>query len=93
MGGMARFVLQFDYSDPDLRARVRPRHLDYVAKLHESGQVVAAGPYDDGSGALIVYEAADEAEARSLVDGDPYASEGVMSAPVLRGWNVLFPPS
>ena len=88
---MARYVLQFEYADPDLRARVRPRHLEYVGALHESGRVVAAGPFEDGSGALIVYEAADEAEARDLVDGDPYAVDGVMVAPVLRAWNVLFP--
>ena len=90
---MARFVLLFRYSDPDLRARVRPRHLEYVGALHEAGQVVSAGPFDDGSGALIVYEAADEAEARALMDADPYAVEGVMEQPLLRGWNVLFPPS
>jgi uncharacterized protein YciI len=90
---MATYVLQFEYADPDLRARVRPRHLEYVRALHESGRVVSAGPFEDGSGALIVYEAADEAEARALVDGDPYAVEGVMAAPVLRAWNVLFPAS
>ena len=90
---MARFALLFEYSDPDLRARVRPAHLDYLGALHENGQVVSAGPFEDGSGALIVYEAADEAEARALVDADPYAVEGVMEAPLLRGWKVLFPPS
>ena len=90
---MAHYVLQFAYADPDLRARVRPRHLDYVGALHESGQVVSAGPFEDGSGALIVYEASDEAEARALVDADPYAVEGVMAEPVLRAWKVLFPPS
>ena len=88
---MARFVLLFRYSDPDLRARVRPRHLEYVAALHEAGQVVSAGPFDDGSGALVVYEAADESEARALVDADPYAVEGVMAEPVLRAWTVVVP--
>ena len=90
---MAHFVLQFEYADPDLRARVRPRHLEYVGELHESGRVVSAGPFGDGSGALIVYEAADEAAARALVENDPYAEEGVMRAARLREWTVLFPSS
>ena len=64
MGAWPDFVLLFGYSDPDLRARVRPRHLDYVGALHDRGQVVSAGPFEDGSGALIVYEAADEARPR-----------------------------
>jgi len=90
---MSHFALLFGYSDPDLRARVRPAHLAYVGALHATGQVVSAGPFEDGSGGLIVYEVADEPEARALVDADPYAVEGVLEAPVLRAWKVLFPPS
>ena len=90
---MARFALLFGYSDPDLRSRVRPAHLDYIGALHERGEVVSAGPFEDGSGALIIYEAADEAQAQALVDADPYAVEGVLDAPRLRAWNVVFPPS
>ena len=88
---MVRFVLLFGYVDADLRARVRLRHLDYVAALHDRGQVVSAGPFEDGSGALIVYEAADQAEAQALVDADPYVLEGVMTEPRLRAWSVVFP--
>ncbi len=90
---MARFVLLFEYTDPDLRARARPAHLDYLGALHEQGKVLSAGPFEDGSGAMIVYEAADAAEARALVDADPYAVEGVMGSPRLRGWNLVLPPS
>ena len=90
---MARFVLLFGYTDPDLRARVRPRHLDYVGALHQAGQVVSAGPFEDESGAMILYEAADQVEAQALVDRDPYAVEGVMDAPRLRAWSVVFPLS
>ena len=89
MAPMARFALTYEYADPDLRARVRPRHLDYLGGLHEDGRVVSAGPFGDGSGALVVYEAADLAAAQALVDADPYAVEGVMRAPLLREWKVV----
>ena len=90
---MARFALLYRYSDQDLRTQVRPRHLAHLERLHEEGTLVSAGPFEDGSGALVVYEAADEAEARALVDADPYAVEGVMADPVLRAWRVVVPAS
>ncbi len=93
MGAMARYVLLFDYADAELRAEVRPRHLDYLRELHARGELVEAGPFEDGAGALIVYEAADEAAAQALVDADPYSVEGVMTGARLRAWNVVLPPA
>lgn len=88
---MAYYVLEYRYGDMETRARVRPRHLDYVSGLNADGKVVLAGPVGDGGGAMVVYRAADEAEARRLVDEDPYTLEGVTVDASLREWNVVIP--
>jgi uncharacterized protein len=85
------YLLEYRYADADRRAVARPRHLDYIGRLHDEGKVVLAGPLADASGAVVVYRVADEAEARALVDADPYTTEGVSEGVTLREWTVLFP--
>jgi uncharacterized protein len=88
---MSFYVYEYSYVDADLRAAVRPRHMDYIGRLNAEGRVVMAGPLADGSGALIVYRAADEEEARRLVDEDPYTVEGVTADRRIREWTVVIP--
>jgi uncharacterized protein len=56
-------------------------HKAYLGGLEERGKLFAAGPLlsgasYDGTG-LIVYRAADLAEARALADGDPFHARGL----------------
>lgn len=46
-------------------------HGQYVLQLHLAGKLRFAGPFADDSGGAAVFEAADEAEARRIVDNDP----------------------
>jgi uncharacterized protein len=50
---------------------VRPTHREYLTKLKDSGQLAASGPFTDGSGALIIYEAETPEQAEQLLRGDP----------------------
>jgi uncharacterized protein YciI len=88
---MAYFVLEYAYGDMEARARVRPRHLDYMRTLHAQGTVLMAGPIGDGTGAMVVYEAADEARVHDLVSQDPYSQEGVLADVSVREWRVVIP--
>src|SRR4051794_35914170 len=71
------YVLDYRYADPELRARVRQRHLAYLTSLLDDGTLVMAGPWADQSGAMVVFRAADEEGAWALVEADPYTIEGV----------------
>lgn len=88
---MAYYVLEYRYGDREARARVRPRHLEYLTGLNAEGRVVMAGPVGDGAGAMVVYEAPSEDEVRRLVEEDPYTLEGVAVDASLREWNVVVP--
>jgi len=50
---MALYVLEYRYTDAELRARLRPRHLAYMRSLLDNGTLVLAGPWADQSGALV----------------------------------------
>jgi uncharacterized protein YciI len=74
-------------NDPEKVQSVRPAHRQYLTRLRERGQLAVAGPFTDGTGALIVYEAASADEAEALVKGDPFHENGIFLKYVLRPWN------
>jgi uncharacterized protein YciI len=89
---MAIFAVQmkFDASDPEARMQVRPAHRDYLASLQEAGKLLEAGPFVDESGALLIYNVADEAEMRDILAKDPYTPAGVYELATLKEWNQVF---
>jgi len=90
---MAKFVVLVTFApDTEKRLQVRPTHREYLKSLFDAGKLHESGPYLDDSGALIIYEAADEAEARSLLANDPYTPAGIIASADLKEWNRVFPP-
>jgi uncharacterized protein YciI len=86
-----KFAAVIEYvHDKDKIAQVRPVHRQYLTTLKQNGQLVVAGPFTDDSGALIVYEAADAAEAEGFLKGDPFHQNGIFVSWVLRPWNPVF---
>jgi uncharacterized protein len=66
---------------------IRPVHRQYLASLKERGQLAVSGPFTDGSGALIVYQANSPEEAEALLKGDPFFQNGIFLSWKLRPWN------
>ena len=60
-------------------------HFAYLKKLLADGKVLLAGPSVNGDKTfgIVVVEAASEAEARTLMEGDPSVKAGVMKGEVL----------
>ena len=88
---MAKFVALMTFGDEDKRLATRPRHREYLRSLLERGKLVGSGPWADDSGALIIYEAADEAEAMALVENDPYHEGDILAGLELKQWNRNLP--
>lgn len=88
---MAKFAAIVTFGDEAARLEVRPRHREYLQGLLAEGKLHVSGPWADDSGALIIYEADDEAEARALLAADPYSSApGVIADVQLKPWNRLY---
>jgi uncharacterized protein YciI len=90
---MALYVVQFrfDLAETDRRMEVRPAHREYLSELKEAGKLVAAGPFTDQTGALLIYDVADEAELRDILAKDPYTPQNVYEIATLTEWQPLFP--
>jgi uncharacterized protein YciI len=68
----------------------RPAHRAYLTSLLNEGKLFASGPYEDGSGALIVYEADSPEAADALLKADPFHAAGVFVRWQVRAWKVVF---
>lgn len=83
-----KFAAIIEYTqDRELVQSIRPTHRQYLTSLRDSGWLVAAGPFTDDSGALIVYEATTKEEAEALITGDPFHAHGIFLRWQLRPWN------
>ena len=76
--------------DKTIVEATRPAHRAYLTSLLEKEQLFASGPYADGSGALIVYEADSPDAAEALLKADPFHAAGVFLNWTMRPWNVVF---
>lgn len=88
---MATFAAILTYNDDaDRRQNVRPEHRAYLTRLLNQGKLHESGPFAADAGALIVYEAEDEAEARRLLGEDPFSVHGVIEKVELHPWTIIF---
>ena len=88
---MARFVVEIRFKIEERRLQVRPAHRARLAELHEQGKLVTAGPWADDTGALLIFDVADEAEVRKLLADDPYTHADVYDIVRLTEWRPILP--
>lgn len=87
---MARFAVELVFGEnQDERMAVRPAHREYLATLVERGVLLVSGPYADQSGALLVYEVADEDELREVLAADPYTPANVVKETRVHEWQTV----
>ena len=82
-------IIEYDPNDPNAPV-VRPVHREYLADLLARGKLAISGPFTEGGGALIVYEAASKEEAEAIYQADPFTTKGVFKSHVIRPWNPIF---
>ncbi|WP_158945344.1 YciI family protein [Granulicella sp. S190] len=68
-------------------AELRPAHRQYMARLDSENKLWAAGPYEDGTGALFIYEAVDLEAAEEIRQADPYFTGDVLASSELAAWS------
>jgi hypothetical protein len=73
------------------RPRLRPAHLAHLTGLSRAGRIPLAGPFTDGTGSLIVVDAASLEEVWGLVATDPYVTGGVFNRVEVKPFTQVFP--
>ena len=65
-------------------------HGRYLQEQMAKGALQWAGPFLDDSGGLILYNARNEAEVRSIVEHDPGVADGILAVEWIRPFEVAF---
>lgn len=86
---MARFLVLTTFTTAEKRMAHRPEHRVYLNQLVSEGRLLMAGPFEDESGGLIIFEATDEAEVQGMMDGDPFSIHGVFATVEIRPWKLV----
>ncbi len=87
---MALYTATLTYTDDAEKiAQVRPTHREYLKTLLDSGKLHESGPFTDDSGALIIYIADSEADARELLANDPFSINGIITDATVKEWKVV----
>jgi uncharacterized protein YciI len=82
------------YDAPDAkekRPQCRPAHLRHLEPLVQQGKILLAGPFTDGSGSLIVVDAASREAVWEVVARDPYVTNGVFNRVEVKPFMQVFP--
>ena len=85
MTGM--YAVQLAFSDDTARLGLRPGHRERLAGLAADGRLLAAGPWDDDSGALLVFLVDSRAELDEILAADPYYAADGVSVTSVQEWN------
>jgi uncharacterized protein len=85
---MAKFVLFGSYCENvvERRAPFREAHLAGLQQQQRDGVLITLGPTEDLTRVFGIYEAADEATVRSLIENDPYWVNGIWTEYEVMAW-------
>lgn len=85
------FALTYVYTDDSARIdEVRPAHRAFLRELHESGTLLASGPFADGgpAAALILLRGESADDLLTALEADPFFEAGLIAERSIRPWNV-----
>ncbi len=80
--------MQVSFDGDDRRLAARPAHRERLAQLKAEGRLLAAGPWDDESGALLIFRT-DQAGMDEIVAADPYYRGPGVTVDSLREWHPI----
>lgn len=85
------------FTDDPVRFELRPAHRALLGELADEGVLVAAGPFADESGALLVFDC-DRERVQQAIDADPYMTCAGVTITAIQEWEPVagtrsMPPS
>jgi uncharacterized protein len=81
------YAVQLTFSDDNARLGLRPGHRERLAELAADRRLLAAGPWSDDSGALLVFLVDTRAELDAILADDPYYSSSGVTISSVEEWN------
>jgi uncharacterized protein len=79
-------ILELTFTDAPERLAARPAHRAFLSRLHDEGRLLAAGPWADDSGALLIFGVG-RGELEHILDADPYYRTLGVVVESVREWS------
>jgi uncharacterized protein YciI len=76
----------------DRPARQQPywtEHAAFVDGLFDQGKILLAGPFDDGSGALLIVSVENQEAAEALFEDDPWTGQGILRTGDVKAFQIF----
>ncbi len=88
---MSVYAVEYVYSPETagIRDEHRPAHRAWLASLVEDGRILASGPFDDGTGALLIVKIVDEKALNHLLAEDPFNIAGGITGLKSSSWSPI----
>jgi uncharacterized protein len=83
----AMYAVQLAFSENASRLALRPAHRERLAAHAAEGRLLAAGPWSDDSGALIVFVVDSREALDEILAADPYYSAPGVTVSSIQEWN------
>jgi uncharacterized protein YciI len=64
-------------------------HAAFMDQLFENGTVIMGGPFSDGTGSLVLVEAEEENEIRTVFANDPFVVHKIFALDSLKKWQLF----
>ncbi len=64
-------------------------HAVFMDRLFENGTVILGGPFTDGTGSMVILEAEEENEVRTLLADDPFVVHHIFVLSGLKQWQLF----
>jgi uncharacterized protein len=81
-------VVELEFNADPRRLEARAAHRAVLQRLRKTGQLVMAGPLEDDSGALLIFDT-DPAELNDILTEDPYYRAPGVTVVSRRPWHPL----
>ncbi|MFD5318461.1 YciI family protein [Streptomyces sp. NPDC127098] len=84
-------IVELAFGPEPERLAARPAHRALLTRLHAEGRLLAAGPFADDSGALLVFPG-DREEVDRIMAADPYYRSPGVRVVGVREWRPVVGP-
>jgi uncharacterized protein len=81
------YAVHLTFSDDPGRLDHRPGHRERLAAFAADGRLLAAGPWSDESGALLVFLVDTRDEVDAIIAADPYYTAPGVEVAGVHEWN------
>ena len=81
------YAVLLAFHDDDARLALRPQHRERLAHLAAEGRLLAAGPWPDDSGALLVFVVPNRDDLDAIMAVDPYYRTPGVTVAAVHEWN------